>query len=55
MDDLAGKRLVILGLARQGVALARYAAGAGATVVVSDLRDRAKAGSEHQDIKRAGY
>ncbi len=42
MDDLAGKRLVILGLARQGMALARYAAGAGADVVVSDLRTRTK-------------
>ncbi len=38
MDDLYGKRLVILGLARQGVALARFAAEAGAQVVVSDLR-----------------
>lgn len=38
MDELAGKRLVILGLARQGMALARYAAEAGAEVVISDLR-----------------
>lgn len=38
MDALKGKRLVILGLARQGVALARFAAAAGAQVVVSDLR-----------------
>ncbi len=38
MDDLTGKRLVILGLARQGMALARFAAKAGAQVVISDLR-----------------
>lgn len=38
MDELAGKRVVILGLARQGKALARFAAEAGAQVVVSDLR-----------------
>ena len=38
MDELAGKRLVILGLARQGMALARFAAQAGAEVVISDLR-----------------
>ena len=38
MDDFAGKRVVILGLARQGKALARFAAEAGAQVVVSDLR-----------------
>jgi UDP-N-acetylmuramoylalanine--D-glutamate ligase len=37
-DPLNGKRVVILGLARQGRALARFAAGAGAEVVVSDLR-----------------
>jgi len=40
MDDLAGKRLVILGLARQGIALARYASEAGAEIVISDLRSR---------------
>jgi UDP-N-acetylmuramoylalanine--D-glutamate ligase len=38
MDTLTGKTLVILGLARQGKALARFAAGVGAHVVVSDLR-----------------
>lgn len=37
-DELAGKRIVILGLARQGEALARFAASVGARVVVSDLR-----------------
>lgn len=43
-DPLYGQRLVILGLARQGTALARFAAGAGATVVVSDLRAAAELG-----------
>jgi UDP-N-acetylmuramoylalanine--D-glutamate ligase len=38
MDPLQGKRLLILGLARQGKALARFAAEVGAQVVVSDLR-----------------
>jgi len=33
-----GQRIVILGLARQGVALAQYLAGQGARVVVSDLQ-----------------
>lgn len=37
-DALAGQRIVILGLARQGAALARFAAENGASVVVSDLR-----------------
>lgn len=38
MDALTGKRLVILGLARQGMALARFAVEMGAQVVISDLR-----------------
>jgi UDP-N-acetylmuramoylalanine--D-glutamate ligase len=37
MADYAGQRIVILGLARQGVALARYLALAGARVAVSDV------------------
>lgn len=40
MDELAGKRVVILGLARQGKALARFATQVGATVTVSDLRTK---------------
>ena len=38
MDQLSGKTIVILGLARQGIALARFAVQAGANVIVSDLR-----------------
>ena len=37
--SLAGKRVVVLGLARQGVALVRYLAREGADVLASDLRD----------------
>ncbi len=37
----AGKRVVVLGLARQGTELARFLALAGAEVTVSDLRDAA--------------
>ncbi len=36
--DWRGKRVVILGLARQGTALARYLMGQGARVVVSDAK-----------------
>ena len=42
MDTLNGKRLVILGMARQGTALARFAVEAGAFVTLSDLRPAAK-------------
>jgi len=38
MDELYGKHLIILGLARQGSALARFAVEVGATVTVTDLR-----------------
>ncbi|MDX1663636.1 MAG: hypothetical protein R3272_07575, partial [Candidatus Promineifilaceae bacterium] len=38
MDPLKGQRVVILGLARQGSAFARFAAEKGAAVVISDLR-----------------
>jgi UDP-N-acetylmuramoylalanine--D-glutamate ligase len=38
MDVFNGKRLVILGMARQGTALARFAIEAGAFVTLSDLR-----------------
>ena len=40
-DVLADKHIVILGLARQGTALARFLVQAGAEVTVSDLRDEA--------------
>jgi UDP-N-acetylmuramoylalanine--D-glutamate ligase len=39
-ESLNGKRVVVLGLARQGTALVRFLAREGASVVVSDLRDK---------------
>ena len=42
MDDLTGKRLLILGLARQGKALARFATEVGAIVTITDLRSADK-------------
>ena len=41
MTDWLNKRVVVLGLARQGTALARYLVGQGARVTISDLRPRA--------------
>ena len=49
-DELSGKRVVILGLARQGKALARFAVGAGADVVVSDRRSAERLRSELEEI-----
>jgi UDP-N-acetylmuramoylalanine--D-glutamate ligase len=54
MDEWAGKKVVIVGLARQGTALARFACQAGATVVVTDLRtsdEVADARAELRDLE----
>ena len=37
MMDWTGKRVIVIGVARQGIALARYLASRGARVVVNDL------------------
>ena len=39
MKDLKDQRVIILGAARQGLALARYLAAHGADVVLSDARE----------------
>jgi UDP-N-acetylmuramoylalanine--D-glutamate ligase len=44
--EFAGKRIVILGLARQGLALARFFVAAGATVTISDAAPAAKLDAE---------
>ncbi len=54
MDALTGKRLVILGLARQGKALAQFAAHVGAEVVVSDLRSAEKLGDDLDELVHLG-
>jgi UDP-N-acetylmuramoylalanine--D-glutamate ligase len=38
-ESIAGKHVVVIGLARQGIALVRYLDRKGAKVIVSDLRD----------------
>ncbi|MEM8861262.1 MAG: Mur ligase family protein, partial [Chloroflexota bacterium] len=49
-DTLKGKRLLILGLARQGKALARFAAEVGAQVTVSDFATAEKLQAEIADL-----
>ena len=51
MDELAGKRVVILGLARQGKALARFATQVGADVIVSDLRTKEQLQPALEELK----
>ena len=50
MDPLQGKRLLILGLARQGKAMARFAVGVGAAVTISDLRPAADLQAELAEL-----
>ena len=51
MQKFSGKRVVILGLARQGVALARFLAQGGAKVTVSDLSDKAALAKEISELQ----
>ncbi len=50
LDPLSGKRVVIVGLARQGKAFARFAAGAGAKIVVTDLRSAERLAPEVDEL-----
>ena len=50
---LNGKRIVILGLARQGTALARFLAERGADVTVSDLQDEGALTDQMEDLAEA--
>jgi len=54
MAELTGKKLVILGLARQGIALARFAAKSGAQVTVSDLRTEEQLRSSINELNGLG-
>ncbi|GAB4479407.1 MAG: UDP-N-acetylmuramoyl-L-alanine--D-glutamate ligase [Anaerolineae bacterium] len=50
-DPLTGKRVVILGLARQGTALTRWLCEVGAQVTVSDIRPADQLTAELEDLK----
>lgn len=50
MIDWSGKKVIILGAARQGLALARYLAGKGAQVVITDQQPEAKLESARQAL-----
>lgn len=51
---LTGRRVVILGLARQGLALARFATAAGATVTLSDKANEEALGSDVETARALG-
>ena len=50
-DELTGKKVLILGLARQGLAMARFAAEVGARVAVSDIRESNEIQSNLEDLE----
>lgn len=49
--DLTGLRAAIIGVAREGTALARFLAGAGATVTLSDLKPADQLAAALQDLE----
>ncbi|HHH82290.1 MAG TPA: UDP-N-acetylmuramoyl-L-alanine--D-glutamate ligase, partial [Chloroflexi bacterium] len=51
MGEWRGKRVVVLGLARQGKALCRYLAQGGAWVTVSDLKAEDALTSQMEELK----
>ena len=51
---MAGKRIVILGMARQGIALARFCVQQGAHVTISDLAPAEKLAAEIQSARDLG-
>jgi UDP-N-acetylmuramoylalanine--D-glutamate ligase len=51
VTELAGKQVVVLGLARQGVALVRYLSAQNARVTVSDLKPAAELQGEIQALQ----
>lgn len=51
MNTWRGKHVVIIGAARQGVALARYLAGRGASVILTDRRQPEDLTSERQALQ----
>ncbi len=53
-EPLAGQRVTVLGLARQGMALARYLSAQGAQVTVSDLRPAEKLRAELAGLEGLG-
>jgi UDP-N-acetylmuramoylalanine--D-glutamate ligase len=50
--DLAGQRVLVVGLARSGVAAARFAAGRGARVVATDHKTEAELGETVAELSR---
>jgi len=50
--DLRGKRVIVLGLARQGTALTRFLVRAGAEVTVSDLKDESALAEVLAELER---
>ncbi len=50
-SDLKDQRVVILGMGRQGTALARYLVGAGAKVTLSDVQDEEKLGDQLEELE----
>lgn len=53
-NNWSGKRVLIIGAARQGLALARFLANRGATVTLNDQRSHSELASEIESLKETG-
>jgi UDP-N-acetylmuramoylalanine--D-glutamate ligase len=52
--ELQGQRVLVVGLGKSGLSAVRVLRGAGANVIVNDLRDEAQLGDAAQEAKRLG-
>ncbi|NVO00278.1 MAG: UDP-N-acetylmuramoyl-L-alanine--D-glutamate ligase [Geobacteraceae bacterium] len=52
--ELIGKKILVMGLARTGVACCRFLAGRGASVTATDMRDEAALGKVLQELSGSG-
>ena len=53
-DDLGGRRVLVVGLARSGMAAARFLTAHGARVTANDLRDDAALAPERITLEALG-
>lgn len=54
MENWSGKKVIVIGAARQGTALSRYLVGKGAQVILSDMRPSGELPAHLSDLEKLG-
>ncbi|KUK71362.1 MAG: UDP-N-acetylmuramoylalanine--D-glutamate ligase, partial [Anaerolineae bacterium 49_20] len=54
MENWSGKKVIVIGAARQGTALSRYLVGKGAQVILSDMRPSSELPANLPDLEKLG-